>query len=79
MLIPVRCWTCNKVTGHLWEPYLALRRNGQSVDQALTQLGLRRICCRRILMCHIDATENMQRFSTRPQPPQAQSQPQKAQ
>jgi DNA-directed RNA polymerase I, II, and III subunit RPABC5 len=22
MLIPVRCFTCNKVIGHLWEPYV---------------------------------------------------------
>ncbi len=22
MLIPVRCFTCNKVLGHLWDPYL---------------------------------------------------------
>ncbi len=21
MLVPVRCFTCNKVIGHLWEPY----------------------------------------------------------
>ncbi len=22
MIIPVRCFTCGKVLGHLWEPYL---------------------------------------------------------
>jgi len=22
MIIPVRCFNCNKVLGHLWEPYL---------------------------------------------------------
>ncbi len=21
MLFPVRCWTCGKVIGHLWEPF----------------------------------------------------------
>ena len=75
MLIPVRCWTCGKVTGHLWEPYLAHRKNGASIEETLTALGLQRICCRRMLMTHIDVTKNMQRFSMRPQP---SSEPQKS-
>ena len=34
MLIPVRCFTCNKVLGHLWEDYVSkVQRQYQDLDQ----------------------------------------------
>jgi DNA-directed RNA polymerases I, II, and III subunit RPABC5 len=34
MLIPVRCFTCNKVLGHLWEDYMSkVQRQYQDLDQ----------------------------------------------
>ena len=34
MLIPVRCFTCNKVLGHLWEDYMSkVQKQYQDLDQ----------------------------------------------
>jgi DNA-directed RNA polymerase subunit N (RpoN/RPB10) len=30
MIIPVRCFNCNKVLGHLWEPYIQKIQEGTS-------------------------------------------------
>lgn len=53
-LIPIRCYSCGKVTGDKWENYQKMLSEGVSIKDALDKLGLKRYCCRRILMTHID-------------------------
>lgn len=71
MLIPVRCFTCNKVTGNKWEAYRKLLSNGIAAGDALTKLGLTRYCCRRILLTHVDMLEKINNFDSfeDPHPP----------
>jgi len=57
MIIPVRCWTCNKVIGHLWNTYVEQKQQGTSERVILDKLGLKRVCCRRHLITHIDLIE----------------------
>lgn len=45
-LPPVRCVTCGKVLGNLWNDYQNKIQSGVSIEQALDELGLRRYCCR---------------------------------
>ena len=45
-LPPVRCITCGKVLGNLWNEYQRKIESGVSIEQALNDLGLRRYCCR---------------------------------
>ena len=45
-LPPVRCVTCGKVLGNLWNEYQNKIQSGVSIEQALDELGLRRYCCR---------------------------------
>ena len=54
MIIPIRCFSCGKVTGNKWQAYLNLTASGVSEKEALTTLGLKRYCCRRMLLCHVD-------------------------
>eukprot|EP00924_Labyrinthula_sp_SR-Ha-C_P016010 snap_masked-scaffold_4-processed-gene-16.10-mRNA-1 protein AED:0.06 eAED:0.06 QI:0/-1/0/1/-1/1/1/0/81 len=54
MIIPVRCFTCGKVIGNKWEPYIKMLSSGIIEAQALEELGLRRYCCRRMLLTHVD-------------------------
>jgi DNA-directed RNA polymerase I, II, and III subunit RPABC5 len=72
MLIPVRCFTCGKVTGNKWEPYIRLLSTGVPAGEALTRLGLIRYCCRRIILTHVDLSEKINNFDsfTDPHPPQ---------
>jgi len=46
--------TCGKITGNKWKPYLELLENGSSEKEALDKLGLKRYCCRRIILTHVD-------------------------
>jgi len=45
-LPPVRCVTCGKVLGNLWNEYQNKIQSGISIEQALDEVGLRRYCCR---------------------------------
>lgn len=64
--IPIRCYTCGKVTGNKWEPYKAYLedkmkdktyKKGITEYEALDSLGLKRYCCRRILLGNVDVNE----------------------
>lgn len=57
MIIPVRCYTCGKVTGNKWEPYQKMISEGKTPCEALANLGLKRYCCRRIILTHVDLIE----------------------
>ncbi|KAH1010563.1 hypothetical protein HUJ05_004838 [Dendroctonus ponderosae] len=52
MIIPIRCFTCGKVIGNKWEAYLGLLQAEYTEGDALDALGLKRYCCRRMLLGH---------------------------
>ncbi|GMK56515.1 hypothetical protein CspeluHIS016_0303550 [Cutaneotrichosporon spelunceum] len=59
MIIPVRCFSCGKVVGNLWEAYLELLSAGTDEGDALDQLQLKRYCCRRMVLTHVDLIEKL--------------------
>lgn len=82
MIIPIRCFTCNKVVGHLWEEYqekiqkhyleqdIKNRRHNRFVSletlenktfegKVLDEMGLKKYCCRRMLLSHVDLCEKI--------------------
>ncbi|VDN99325.1 unnamed protein product [Rodentolepis nana] len=63
MIIPVRCFTCGKVIGHLWEPYQNLLEKEYTEGDALTKLGLERYCCRRMLLSHVDLVDELLKYA----------------
>lgn len=54
MIIPVRCFTCGKVIGHLWERYKKEVESGRSPKDVLDEFGITRYCCRMIFLTHVD-------------------------
>jgi DNA-directed RNA polymerase I, II, and III subunit RPABC5 len=54
MIIPVRCFTCGKVIGNKYIPYVKMIENGTTESEALNSLGLERYCCRRMIISHVD-------------------------
>lgn len=59
MIIPVRCFSCGKVIGDLWQQWLNLLETETNHGDALTQLGLERYCCRRMVLTHADLMEKL--------------------
>lgn len=51
-MLPVRCLTCNNLIGHLWSEYVISRQTNDE-KKTLDNLGLKRICCRRMLLTHV--------------------------
>jgi DNA-directed RNA polymerase subunit N (RpoN/RPB10) len=74
MLIPVRCFTCNKVIGHLWNRYCELvnekLENGEHDFNVrkivLDELGIELYCCRRMFLGHIDIIDNLLLYPNNP-------------
>lgn len=61
-MIPVRCFTCGKVVGSLYEDYKARVAKGESPGRALDELGLRRYCCRRMLLTHVEVVDTLNKY-----------------
>ena len=64
MIIPVRCFTCNKIVGNKWELYLKMQETCKDNDVILDNLGLKRYCCRRMLLTHVEVIDNLLSYST---------------
>lgn len=52
MVIPVRCFSCGKVIADKWEQYCKLLQEDYKEEDALDLLGIKRYCCRRMMLCH---------------------------
>ncbi|KAK9702903.1 RNA polymerases N / 8 kDa subunit [Popillia japonica] len=63
MIIPIRCFTCGKVIGNKWEAYLGLLQAEYTEGDALDALGLKRYCCRRMLLGHVDLIEKLLNYA----------------
>ncbi len=63
MIIPVRCFSCGKVVGDKWETYLQYLDEGMTEGDALDRLGLKRYCCRRMVLTHVDLIEKFLRYN----------------
>ena len=61
MIIPIKCFTCCKVIGHLWEKYLELIKT-KTKNDALNDLNITRICCRRMILTHVEICDILLKY-----------------
>ncbi len=59
MIVPVRCFTCGKPIGHLWEEYKDRVDKGEDPKKVLDSLGLERYCCRRMLLTNAEIIDDL--------------------
>ena len=62
MIIPVRCFSCGKVIGHLYEDFKKRVDAGEDSRKVLDDLGLERYCCRAVFLGHIDLIKKVGQF-----------------
>ncbi len=57
-MIPVRCFTCGKVVSSVWGEYKD-RIVEENPKDVLDDLGIKRYCCRRMLLTHVELVDVM--------------------
>ncbi len=62
MIIPVRCFSCGKPIGHLWEEYKRRVAEGENQKKVMDELGLERMCCRAVFLGQADTLELIGKF-----------------
>ena len=63
MIIPIRCFSCGKPVGHLWEEYKErTEEKGEDKKKVLDDLGIKRYCCRALFLGHVDLLEEVAKF-----------------
>jgi len=62
VIIPVRCFTCGKPIGHLYEEFKKRVDEGEDPKKVLDELNVKRYCCRRMLLSHIDLIDELLMF-----------------
>ena len=62
MIIPVRCFTCGKVLGQVYERYLSLLDHQKTEAEALEELGLHRYCCRRVVLSTVPLIDKLLKY-----------------
>ena len=77
MIVPVRCFSCNQVIGHLWNDYQDLLKeysespdipDHQVKDRALSEIGFSNddYCCRRMFLSHVDIIDKLLEYPNNP-------------
>lgn len=68
MITPVRCFTCGRVIGDIYQMYKerkkvydeaveAGEKPKETPKEILDDLGVERYCCRRMILTHVDLLE----------------------
>jgi DNA-directed RNA polymerase subunit N len=63
MMIPIRCYTCGKVIAQYQEPFLEGLKAGKEAKDLLDEFELKRYCCRRMLITHVELIDDILTFS----------------
>ena len=59
MIIPIRCFSCGRVIGSLYEEFKRRVNEGEQPKEVMDSLNVDRYCCRRILLTHIDLIDEV--------------------
>ncbi|MEN3047732.1 MAG: DNA-directed RNA polymerase subunit N [Candidatus Caldarchaeales archaeon] len=62
MMFPIRCFSCGKPLAHLWERYRSEVESGRHPGQVLDDLGIKRYCCRRMFLSHVEYIDELIAF-----------------
>ncbi|RLG93119.1 DNA-directed RNA polymerase subunit N [Candidatus Bathyarchaeota archaeon] len=62
MIIPVRCFTCGKLIADKWEEFARRVQAGEDAGMVLDSLGIKRYCCRRMFLSHVEIIDEILKF-----------------
>ncbi|MEM2084049.1 MAG: DNA-directed RNA polymerase subunit N [Nitrososphaerota archaeon] len=63
-MFPIRCFSCGSLIADKWEEYKRRVDAGEEPGKILDNLGVKRYCCRRMFLSHVEVfEEEIVRFS----------------
>ena len=62
---PVRCFTCGKTINHLYDEYTEHNKTKASSHIFFDIKNIRKMCCKRMFMCHVDLTDDVLLYKPR--------------
>ena len=62
MLVPVRCFTCGSLVSDKFEEYQNKVKSGEEPAKILDSLGIKRYCCRRMLLTTVETIQQVLPF-----------------
>ena len=63
MLIPIRCFTCGRITGNKWEIFKKKREEGKPDIEIFKEMNVKSYCCKRMLLGHVDLIIDILQYS----------------
>jgi DNA-directed RNA polymerase subunit N len=64
MMVPIRCFSCGKQLAGLYEQFKQRVEKGEKAEKVMDDLGVRRYCCRRMLLSHTDLIDDIMRYKS---------------
>ena len=58
MIIPIRCFTCGKILKK-YKKFCELKKEGVPINEIFKQIKLKRYCCRKNMLTHVDIVEKL--------------------
>ena len=62
MIIPLRCFSCGFLVGDKWEDFARRVKEGEDAGKVMDSLGVKRYCCRRMLLSHVEIIDEILKF-----------------
>jgi DNA-directed RNA polymerase subunit N len=62
MIIPVRCFSCGKPIAGFYEEFKERVEKGEKPEKVLDDMKLKRYCCRRMILGHVDLIDDIMKF-----------------
>ncbi len=62
MEIPIRCFTCGNLIADKFEEFAKRVKKGEEPGKILDDLGIKRYCCRTMIITHIEIIGEISRF-----------------
>jgi len=62
MIVPVRCFSCGSAIGDQYTRFAQGVKEGKEPEKVLDELGVKRYCCRRMLLAHVDLIDEIMKY-----------------
>ena len=62
VIVPIRCFTCGALIADKWNEFSRRVSRGEDPGKVLDDLGVKRYCCRRMLLSHVELVDKILKY-----------------